>query len=120
MRMATAMTGTGPPAEIAPIDKQDVIAALAALAHETRLDVFRALVVAGPTGLQPGEMASALDVPPATLSFHLKELKNAALVTAERRGRSVVYRAAFETMQDLLGYLTRNCCEGSSPGAGGC
>jgi ArsR family transcriptional regulator len=115
--MSTALAGTD---TSGALEKQDVIAALAALAHETRLDVFRALVVAGPGGLQPGEIAPALDVPPATLSFHLKELKNAALVTAERQGRSVVYRAAFDTMQGLLGYLTRNCCQGSSSARGGC
>jgi DNA-binding transcriptional ArsR family regulator len=100
----------------AGIEKQDVIAALAALAHETRLDVFRLLVVAGDAGLMPSEIARALDVPPATLSFHLKELKNAQLARVERRGRSLVYRAAFDTMRHFLEYLTRNCCQGPSSG----
>jgi ArsR family transcriptional regulator len=100
------------------IEKQGVIAALAALAHETRLDVFRALVVAGDAGLMPGEIARALDVSPATLSFHLKELKNAQLARAERQGRSLVYRAAFDTMNHFLAYLTRNCCQGAPGGNG--
>jgi ArsR family transcriptional regulator len=100
----------------AAIEKQDVIAALAALAHETRLDVFRSLVVAGDAGLMPGEIARALDVPPATLSFHLKELKNAQLARAERRGRSLVYRPAFDTMRHFMEYLTRNCCQGHPSG----
>ena len=96
------------------IEKQDVIAALGALAHETRLDVFRALVVAGEEGLMPSEIGRALDVPAATLSFHLKELKNAKLARAERNGRSVLYRADFDTMNSFLGYLAANCCQGSS------
>jgi len=101
-----------------PIEKQDVISALAALAQETRLDVFRSLVVAGPEGMVPRELAEALDVPSATLSFHLKELKNARLARAERHGRSIVYRADFDTMRTLIGYLTRNCCQGAPAGAG--
>jgi len=101
-----------------PIEKQDVIAALSALAHETRLDVFRSLVVAGGSGLMPSEIAQAQGVPPATLSFHLKELKNARLVRVERNGRSLVYRASFDTMKSVLGYLTRNCCQGPPAAAG--
>jgi len=98
------------------MEKQDVISALAALAHETRLDVFRALVRAGQEGRVPGVLAEALEVPSATLSFHLKELKGARLVHAERRGRSLIYRADFDAMAALLAYLTENCCQDG----GGC
>lgn len=77
-----------------------------------RLQVFRMLVVAGPGGMTPGAMAERLDVPAATLSFHLKELAHAGLVTQERDGRNLIYRAAFAHMSALLGYLTANCCEG--------
>jgi DNA-binding transcriptional ArsR family regulator len=97
------------------MEKQDVISALAALAHETRLDVFRALVRAGTRGGSPGALAKTLSIPAATLSFHLKELKNARLVSAERHGRSLLYRADFPAMAELLAYLTENCCE-----TGGC
>ncbi len=97
------------------MEKQDALAALSALAHETRLDVFRSLVRAGGEGRAPGALAEDRGVPPATLSFHLKELKGAGLVTSERHGRSLVYRADFDAMRELLGYLTENCCE-----EGGC
>jgi ArsR family transcriptional regulator len=90
----------------------DVIRSLAALAQPLRLRVFRALVVAGKDGLTPGTMADALGIPAATLSFHLKELANADLVTQERASRYVIYRAAYERMNALLGYLTENCCRG--------
>ena len=93
-----------------PPEKTDVIAALSALAHETRLDVFRALVRAGGAGRAAGDLATALGIPPATLSFHLKELRNARLVSSERQGRSVIYRADFGSMRGLLDYLTENCC----------
>jgi DNA-binding transcriptional ArsR family regulator len=96
------------------VQKQDVISALAALAHETRLDVFRALVRAGGEGRVPTALADALDIPKATLSFHLKELKNARLVSGERQGRSVTYRADFDAMRDVLAYLTQNCCQEGS------
>lgn len=95
------------------MEKQDVIAALAALAHETRLDVFRLLVQAGPGGLAAGALAERLDTPPATLSFHLKELRNAGLVTSERDGRSVRYAPDFASMGALVAYLGENCCGGS-------
>ncbi len=72
------------------------------------------LVVAGPAGLTPGAIAEQLDVPGATLSFHLKELMNAALVTQERDGRNLIYRAAFDHMNGLLGFLTENCCQGAA------
>ena len=99
------------------MQKQDVISALAALAHETRLDVFRALVRAGEVGCSPGELSGSLSIPPATLSFHLKELKNARLVSVERRGRSLLYRADFAAMSEVLGYLGENCCQTGSCGA---
>ncbi len=94
------------------MEKQDALAALAALAHETRLDVFRLLVRAGRRGLAAGAIADALDVPAATLSFHLKELKNAGVVDCRRQGRSLIYGPSFPTMSALLAFLTRNCCEG--------
>ena len=96
------------------MDKTLVINALAALAHPIRLDVFRALVVCGEAGLTPGTMAEALDIPANTLSFHLKELTYAGLVTQERSSRHIIYRAAYEHMNGLLGYLTDNCCKGAS------
>lgn len=96
------------------MEEQDVIRALAALAHELRLQVFRALVVVGARGMTPGVMQQHLGVPAATLSFHLKELMNAGLVTQERQGRHLIYRAAYEQMDGLLGYLTQNCCQGEA------
>lgn len=108
---------------IGNMEDKDVIRALAALAHELRLRVFRMLVVAGPTGLTPGAMAEQLDVPNATLSFHLKELMHAGLVTQERDGRSLIYRAAYDQMNAVLGFLTENCCQGQpclEPGAAPC
>lgn len=95
------------------MDQTEVVAALAALAHPMRLQVFRALVVAGEAGLTPGVMGEGLGVPNATLSFHLKELARAGLVTQERASRNVIYRAAFDTMNGLLGYLSENCCQGA-------
>jgi ArsR family transcriptional regulator len=96
------------------VEENDVIKALAALAQPLRLQVFRALVVAGRRGLTPGTMAGALGLPAATLSFHLKELANAGLVTQERASRHLIYRAAYDRMNALLGYLTDNCCQGSA------
>ncbi|ASI68380.1 transcriptional regulator [Diaphorobacter nitroreducens] len=92
----------------------DVIRSLAALAQEVRLRVFRALVVAGAEGLTPGSLCEQLAVAPNTLSFHLKELVHSGLVSQERQGRNLIYRASFDTMDDLLGYLTENCCQGAS------
>jgi DNA-binding transcriptional ArsR family regulator len=96
------------------MDEQEVVRSLAALAQPIRLQVFRALVVAGQSGMTPGTMAEALAIPPNTLSFHLKELANAALVTQERVSRNIVYRAAYGHMNALLGYLTENCCQGAA------
>lgn len=96
------------------MDEADVIKALAALAQPVRLKVFRALVVTGEAGLTPGTMAEGLDIPANTLSFHLKELVNAGLVTQERASRNLIYRAAYPRMNALLGYLTENCCQGAA------
>ena len=88
------------------------LSALASLAQETRLTVFRLLVESGPAGLAAGDIAERLEIPSTTLSFHLKHLRNAALVVAERNGTSICYTASFETMNDLIAYLTDNCCGG--------
>ena len=102
------------------MDESEVIKALAALAHAHRLRVFRALVVAGRQGMTPSVMSEGAGIAPTSLSFHLKELVNAGLATQERVGRHLVYRAAFEKMDALLGYLTENCCQGDAcaPAAG--
>lgn len=89
-----------------------VIKALASLAHLVRLRVFRALVVAGSQGLTPSVLAEQLSVASTALSFHLKELVNAGLVTQERMSRNLIYRAEFAQMDGVLGYLTENCCAG--------
>jgi len=91
-----------------------VARSLAALAQEVRLRVFRALVVAGENGLTPGTLSDQLDVAPNTLSFHLKELVYSGLITQERQGRNLIYRASFAAMNDLLSYLTENCCQGAA------
>jgi ArsR family transcriptional regulator len=89
-----------------------VLQSLAALSQEHRLEVFRTLVVAGNSGSTPTAISRRLKVSPATLSFHLKELLNAGLITQERSGRHLIYRADFRRMNDLLAYLTENCCQG--------
>ncbi len=99
------------------MEEQDVIRALTALAQPVRLRVFRALVVAGPEGLTPGVLCEQLGVPPTGLSFHLKELAAAGLVSQERDGRYLIYRAAFDRMNGLLGYLTEHCCQGQPCGS---
>lgn len=96
------------------MEEQDVVRALGALAQQVRLRVFRSLVVAGPLGLTPGALIEQLEVPAATLSFHLKELANAGLITQEREGRNLIYRASFDRMTALLGYLTDHCCSGEA------
>jgi ArsR family transcriptional regulator len=95
------------------MEKTDVLAALAALSQETRLDIFRLLVEAGPEGMPAGKIGEHLGLPSATLAFHLKELKNARLITFTREGRSLIYSAIYPAMNALLGYLTENCCQGS-------
>jgi ArsR family transcriptional regulator, arsenate/arsenite/antimonite-responsive transcriptional repressor len=96
------------------VEEKDIVHALSALAHGVRLRAFRMLVVAGPRGLTPGVLALELGIPAATLSFHLKELTHAGLVTQERDGRHLVYRAAYDRMNAVLDYLSANCCKGSS------
>lgn len=96
------------------MEQNDVIKALSALAQPLRLQIFRALVVVGEPGLTPGSIQEALGVPPATLSFHLKELVQAGLVTQERASRNLIYRAAYDRMNAVLGYLTENCCQGAA------
>lgn len=91
----------------------EVVRSLAALAQEVRLRVFRALVVAGNEGLTPGALAEQLEVASNTLSFHLKELAHAGLISQERQGRNLIYRASFAVMNELLSYLTENCCQGA-------
>ena len=100
------------------MEKNAAVAALAALAHENRLDVFRLLVQAGPDGMPPGQMSDRLGLPAATLSFHLTQLRHAGLVTFRREGRSLIYVAEYPSMNDLLAYLTENCCKGDAAGCG--
>ena len=96
------------------MDENSAVAALAALAQAARLRIFRALVGAAPGGLTPSAMSAMLDIPASTLSFHLKELIHARLVSVERDGRSLIYRPDIGSMNDLLGYLSDHCCQGSS------
>ena len=94
--------------------EKTAVAALAALAQEARLRVFRALVGAAPDGLTPGVLSAMLDVPASTLSFHLKELMHAGLVTPERDGRNLIYRPSIAQIDALLVYLTDHCCQAQS------
>jgi DNA-binding transcriptional ArsR family regulator len=95
------------------MEKTDAVAALSALAQDSRLDVFRLLVKSGPQGMPAGEIASTLGLAPNTLTFHFDRLRMAGLVTVRREGRSMIYAARFEAMNALLGYLTDNCCGGA-------
>jgi ArsR family transcriptional regulator len=95
------------------MEKIDAVTALAALAQDNRLDVFRLLVEAGPEGMPAGAVATALDLAPNTLTFHFDRLRTAGLVTVRRDGRAMIYAARFETMNSLLRYLTENCCAGA-------
>lgn len=94
------------------METKAVITALSALAQETRLAIFRLLVQQGPEGLPAGKIGDALYLPPATLSFHLKELSHAGLLDSRQEGRSIIYSTNFETMNQVLGFLTENCCGG--------
>jgi DNA-binding transcriptional ArsR family regulator len=96
------------------MEKIDAVAALSALSQENRLDVYRLLVQAGPEGMAAGDVAAALGIAPNTLSFHLDRLRHARLVSVARQGRSLIYAARYETMNNLLGYLTQNCCGGNA------
>ena len=88
------------------------VTALSALSQETRLSIFRLLVQAGPEGVAAGRIGETLDVPPATLSFHLKELAHAGLASSRQEGRFIYYSADFERMAALMTFLTQNCCQG--------
>jgi ArsR family transcriptional regulator, arsenate/arsenite/antimonite-responsive transcriptional repressor len=94
------------------MDNKAVLAGLAALAHESRLAVFRLLVEAAPVGLAASKIAEHLDIPASSLSFHLKELSHAGLLSSRQDGRFVIYSANMETMNGLIGFLTQNCCAG--------
>ncbi len=96
------------------MEKTKIINALAALAQESRLAVFRALVQAGPAGLAAGKISELTGIAPSSLSFHLKELLHANLVDSRSAGRFIIYTAQFSTMNQLLAYLTENCCAGSA------
>jgi DNA-binding transcriptional ArsR family regulator len=92
----------------------DAVAALAALAQDNRLDVFRLLVQAGPEGLPAGSIAAKLKLAPSALTFHFDRLRDAELVTVRREGRSMIYAARFEAMNALVNFLTENCCQGAA------
>jgi ArsR family transcriptional regulator, arsenate/arsenite/antimonite-responsive transcriptional repressor len=94
------------------MEKSNAVAALSALAQDNRLDVFRLLVQAGPEGMAAGAVAEALELAPNTLTFHFDRLRMAGLVTVRREGRSMIYAAQYDVMNELLGYLTENCCQG--------
>jgi DNA-binding transcriptional ArsR family regulator len=95
------------------MENKQAVGALAALAQESRLAIFRLLVQAGPQGLAASRIAEALGMPPSSLSFHLKELSNANLIVPRQEGRFVIYAAQFDAMNALLGFLTENCCGGA-------
>src|SRR5215510_7266511 len=94
--------------------KPEAVVALAALAQDSRLDVYRLLVQAGPDGMPAGDVAAALKIAPNTLTFHFDRLRDAGLVSVRRDGRSMIYAARYETMNAMIGYLTENCCQGRS------
>jgi DNA-binding transcriptional ArsR family regulator len=95
------------------MEMKDAVEALSALAQETRLKVYRLLIEAGPDGVPAGRIGDLLDLPPATLSFHLAHLSRAGLARSKQAGRFVIYTADFDVMNALVGYLTENCCGGS-------
>ncbi len=100
------------------MNSKQAVDALAALAHESRLGVYRLLVEAGPEGLNAGTIASHLKMPPSSMTFHLQNLHRSGLVTQERRSREVIYAADFDAMNGLVGYLTENCCAGNASACG--
>jgi ArsR family transcriptional regulator len=102
------------------MNHQDIVRALAALAQESRLAVFRLLVKRGPEGYSAGEISEKLDIPGPTLSFHLKELTQAGLITPRKASRFIYYAPAFDSMNELLGYLTENCCSQGAACATAC
>lgn len=96
------------------MELSNYVALLSSLAHESRLTIFRLLVTAGPAGITPGEMSASTAMPAATLSFHLKELRNAGLIHQKKQGRSIRYSANYQSMDSLMQFLYKNCCSGSS------
>ena len=96
------------------METSDAVAALAALAQDNRLDVFRLLVQAGSSGMCAGEVAEALGIAPNTLTFHFDRLRQAGLISVKREGRSQIYAAQYETMNELISFLRQNCCAGVS------
>jgi len=98
------------------MNKPHALAALAALAQDNRLDVFRLLVEAGPEGMPAGEVAKALKLAPNTLTFHFDRLRDAGLVAVRRDGRSMIYTAQYDAMNALIAFLTENCCRGAAEG----
>ena len=96
------------------MNETDAVRALGALAQETRLHVFRLLIAASPEGLTPSHLAQAVGCAPTALSFHLKELSHAGLISSERDGRNLIYRASITQMNGLVGFLTAHCCQGAS------
>ncbi|MYM81029.1 metalloregulator ArsR/SmtB family transcription factor [Duganella sp. FT50W] len=102
------------------MDTKDVLAALAAIAQESRLAVFRLLVQVGPAGMAASKIAEHLDVAPSSLSFHLKELTHARLITSRAEGRFIIYSADVAVMNGVIGYLTENCCGGIPCGPASC
>ncbi|PLC54271.1 transcriptional regulator [Pollutimonas nitritireducens] len=95
------------------METKSIVRALAAIAHESRLETYRYLVQAGPSGLPAGRLSELVGIAPSSLSFHLKELVNAGLLSSRQEGRFVFYSAEYETMNSLLAYLTDNCCGGN-------
>lgn len=98
----------------------DAVLALGALAHESRLELFRLLVKRGPEGYAPGDLADKLGIPGPTLSFHLKELSRAALIEARKEGRFIYYRPDFDRVNDVMGFLTQHCCSLAGGECGDC
>src|ERR1700744_3173512 len=96
------------------METSDAVAALGALAQDNRLDVFRLLVQAGPEGMAAGDIAERLKISPPTLSFHLAQLRQAGLLAMRRDGRSLIYSADYDGMNELVGFLTENCCVGAN------
>jgi DNA-binding transcriptional ArsR family regulator len=96
------------------VETSKAVGALGALAHDTRLEIFRLLVQGGPDGMPAGQIAAKLGLPPPTLSFHLSHLKQAGLIGFRRNSRLIIYTADYAAMTDLLGYLTENCCQGQT------
>ena len=95
------------------MEMKDIVQLLAAIAHETRLKAYRHLVQTGPAGLHAGRLAELLDIPPSSLTFHLKELVHAGLLSSRQEGRFVSYSVQYAAMNSLLTYLTENCCGGN-------